>query len=101
MAVVRIPAEERVLTEVEAIRAHLAPVGIWYENWTAEGRCGAEASADEILAAYAPEIQELNARGGYVTADVIDVTPEVPGLQAMLDRLTRSTPMPKMKCASS
>ena len=89
MAILRIPDEDRVLTEVEVIRDHLAKSGIWYENWPVEGRCGPDASADEILASYAPEIQELNARGGYITADVIDVTPEVPGLQAMLDRFNK------------
>ena len=89
MAVVRIPEEDRALTELEAIRAHLAESGIWYENWPVEGRCGPDATAEEILASYAPEIQELNARGGYVTADVVDVTAEIPGLQAMLDRFNK------------
>lgn len=89
MAVVRIPEEDRTLTGLEAIRAYLAEYGIWYENWPVAGRCGPDASAEEILASYAPEIEELNARGGYVTADVIDVTPEVPGLQAMLDRFNK------------
>jgi len=42
--------------------------------------------AYEILAAYAPEIERLKAQGGYVTADVIDVTPQTPGLEAMLNR---------------
>ena len=89
MAVVRIPEEDRVLTEVDAIRSYLAESGIWYENWPVAGRCGPDASAAEILSSYAPEIEELNARGGYITADVIDVTPEVPGLQAMLDRFNK------------
>ena len=44
----------------------------------------ASASADEVLAAYAKEIDALKARGGYVTADVIDVKPETPNLEAML-----------------
>lgn len=89
MAVVRIPQEDRVLTDLESIRAHLAESGIWYENWPVEGRCGPDASATEILAAYDPEIQELNTRGGYITADVVDVTAEIPGLQAMLDRFNK------------
>jgi 1,2-dihydroxy-3-keto-5-methylthiopentene dioxygenase len=31
-------------------------------------------------------IDDLKARGGYVTADVIDVFPDTPGLDAMLNR---------------
>ena len=39
-----------------------------------------------MLAAYAGKIDELKARGGYVTADVIDVNADTPGLDAMLAR---------------
>ena len=48
-----------------------------------------DASAEEILAAYAPEIEKLKVRGGYVTADVIDVKPGTPGLEAMLAKFNR------------
>lgn len=89
MAVVRIPDQNRELSEAGAIREHLAQSGIWYENWPVEGRCGPDASAEEILASYDPEIQRLNAQGGYITADVINVTPEVPGLQEMLNRFNK------------
>jgi len=89
MAIVRIPEENCALTEVGEIRAYLAPAGIWYENWPVAGRLPEPATADEILVAYAPEINELKERGGYLTADVIDVTPDIPGLQAMLDRFSQ------------
>ena len=39
--------------------------------------------------AYTRQIEALKARGGYVTADVIDVTPEMPGLDAMLAKFSR------------
>ena len=42
-------------------------------------RCRPDAPADELLAAYKDKIDELNARGGYVTADVIDVFPRHAG----------------------
>ena len=71
------------------MRRFLAPFGIQYDCWPVAGRLGAEASSEEILRAYDPEIQELNARGGYITADVINVTPDVPNLQAMLDRFNK------------
>jgi 1,2-dihydroxy-3-keto-5-methylthiopentene dioxygenase len=48
-----------------------------------------DAPADEILSAYAEEIEQLKARGGYVTADVIDVSPVTPGLDEMLAKFNR------------
>jgi 1,2-dihydroxy-3-keto-5-methylthiopentene dioxygenase len=89
MALIRIPETREQLTQPEAIRAFLEPFGIWYEQWPVAGRLGAGATPDEVLAAYAPEIERLKQRGGYITADVIDVTAVVPGLQAMLDKFNR------------
>ena len=48
-----------------------------------------DASAETVLAAYAPEIDALKARGGYVTADVIDVKPDTPNLDVMLAKFNR------------
>lgn len=89
MAVIRIPAENRTLTEGSDINSHLASAGIWHERWPVEGRIESGAIAEEILTAYSPEVETLKERGGYVTADVIDVTPDLPGLQAMLDRFNK------------
>jgi 1,2-dihydroxy-3-keto-5-methylthiopentene dioxygenase len=63
---------------------YLAARGIEYERWSPEPQLAATSSPEAILAAYASKIDELKARGGYVTADVIDVKPDTPGLDAML-----------------
>lgn len=86
MAIVNIPDENRTLRDAEAITAYLAPLGITYEQWDTSRGVAADAPADAILAAYHAEIDTLKARGGYVTADVIDVHPQTPGLDAMLAR---------------
>ena len=83
MATVKIPAEKRTLTDQAEVTRYLAKLGIDYERWPGAQRVQT-ASADEVLAAYAPEIEQLKAHGGYVTADVIDVTADTPGLEAML-----------------
>jgi len=88
MAVVRIPEENRTLRDDQAVGAYLNGRGIEFERWTPDARVADGASADEILAAYAGKIDELKARGGYVTADVIDVKPETPGLEAMLAKFS-------------
>jgi 1,2-dihydroxy-3-keto-5-methylthiopentene dioxygenase len=49
----------------------------------------AGASAEQVLATYAPEVDEMKRRGGYVTADVIDVNANTPNLEAMLARFDK------------
>lgn len=85
MALVRIPAEGRTIENAGAIQQFLATFGIEYER--VEPPAGdATVSSDALLAQYAGKIDELKARGGYVTADVIDVKPDTPGLETMLAR---------------
>ena len=80
MAYIRIPSADRVIDDVESIRSFLLPHGIHYERWPVAGRIGRDASQEEILAAYAPEVEALKESGGYITADVVNVTPDVPNL---------------------
>jgi 1,2-dihydroxy-3-keto-5-methylthiopentene dioxygenase len=89
MAVVRIPSENRSLTERDAVAGFLDAYGIEYERWTPDVPLDADANADAVLAAYRTKVEELKARGGYVTADVIDVRPETPNLDAMLAKFSR------------
>jgi 1,2-dihydroxy-3-keto-5-methylthiopentene dioxygenase len=86
MATVHIPSEKRTLTQKTEICAYLGGLGITYEQWQPAHQIPEGASSEEVLAAYAPEIERLKAEGGYVTADVIDVMPTTPGLDAMLNR---------------
>src|SRR2546425_11146513 len=88
MATVRIPAEQRTLTDEDEVTQYLATLGIDYERWPLSQRAAANAPPDAGLAAYAPEIEQLKARGGYRTADVIGVTPATPNLETMLARFS-------------
>src|SRR2546430_194592 len=84
MAVLRIPDEERTVNDQDEIRMYLASIGIDYEKWETKAEVVDNASSEEILNAYGEAIKELKRRGGYVTADVIDVNPGTPGLETML-----------------
>ncbi len=84
MAVLRIPDEHRTLHEHGEIRDYLAGIGIEYERWERAAEVSPDASAEQVLSAYAGEIEQLKPRGGYVTADVIDVNSDTPGLDVML-----------------
>src|ERR1041384_4240932 len=89
MAVVTILNEDTTLTRTEEITSTLASHGIDYERWTPSHPIADNAPAEEILQAYSQEIEDLKTRGGYVTADVIDVSPATPGLDAMLAKFNR------------
>jgi 1,2-dihydroxy-3-keto-5-methylthiopentene dioxygenase len=89
MALVTILDENRTLKDSKAISAYLAGCGIDYEQWIPAQPVAVDASAEQILQAYSTKINDLKARGGYVTADVIDVGPDTPGLDEMLMKFNR------------
>src|SRR5688572_14258822 len=89
MAVVSIPDQNRTLRNPEAIADFLLDIGIDYQRWETSHPVAPNAPADEVLAAYAAEIDKLKISGGYVAADVIDVNPRTPGLDEMLAKFNR------------
>lgn len=89
MAVVTILNEDKKFTGVDEITSALATHGIDYERWTPEHPIADNAPSEEILNTYAREIEALKQRGGYVTADVIDVNSNTPGLDEMLAKFNR------------
>jgi len=88
MAVLRYPNENRTIEGEAEIGSALGGLGIDYERWSLD-RVPPDSSAEAVLAAYADEIDEMKRRGGYVTADVIDVNPQTPNLEAMLARFDK------------
>lgn len=86
MAILNVPDKNLVLRDGQAIADYLAKIDIDYERWETGSRVSPDAAPEEILAAYAGEIEQLKAKGGYVTADVIDIKPDTPNLDAMLQK---------------
>ncbi len=86
MAEVIIPDRNLVLNNTDEIKDHLASIGIDYERWENAKNISSDASAEEILEAYREEIEKLKAKGGYQTADVIDIKPDTPNLEPMLEK---------------
>ena len=89
MAIVTVPADARRISDPVEIKAFLKANGLRYEVWPLEDRVDPAAPAEAILAAYAPEIDQLKREGGFVTADVIDIYPETPNLDAMLAKFNK------------
>jgi 1,2-dihydroxy-3-keto-5-methylthiopentene dioxygenase len=88
VAVLRIPDENRSLREYAEVRDYLAGIGIDYERWESAISLPTDASPGQVLNAYGAQIEKLKQQGGYVTADVIDVTADTPGLEAMLAKFS-------------
>ena len=88
MALIRIPAEGRTIDDERAIAAFLSTQGIDFERVPERAGAPPDAPSDVILSAYTDKINALKAAGGYVTADVIDVKPDTPNLDAMLKRFS-------------
>jgi 1,2-dihydroxy-3-keto-5-methylthiopentene dioxygenase len=89
MAIVKIPATNTTHHDAEDVTAFLAAHGIEYQKWMPEHPVAPDAPPEALLAAYSREIDALKARGGYVTADVIDVKPDTPNLDMMLAKFSR------------
>src|SRR5215216_6300162 len=81
--------EGETLRTAHEISSGLARYGIEYERWEPAHQIGDDAPAEDILNAYAKEIEELKTRGGYVIADLMDVNPTTPGLDGMLAKFSR------------
>ena len=84
MATVRIPDQKRTLTKFDDVRDFLAGAEIEYERWQTRDSLPSDAAAEQILDAYSGDIRRLREKGGYTTADVIDIQSTTPGLDAML-----------------
>src|SRR5215468_3748829 len=83
MAILYLRDEQRTVTDPAEITARLAEIHVQYERWTTQSSDG------DVLAAYAPQIDELKKQGGYLTADVIDLQPTTPNLDTMLAKFSR------------
>src|SRR5215475_11271690 len=88
MTFIDIPDEKVTLNNEVQVRDYLAQIHIDYERWDLR-KVPIDASPEQLLTAYAPEISTLKEKGGYTTADVIDVQAETPGLEAMLAKFNR------------
>jgi 1,2-dihydroxy-3-keto-5-methylthiopentene dioxygenase len=89
MALIRIPERQQTIAAIDEVTAFLAQHGITYERWESAPRVSPDATAEALLDAYADRVDALKARGGYTTADVIQVTPETPNLDTMLAKFNR------------
>jgi len=89
MVVVNVPDKGIRIEDAEEARNYLAGIGIDYEVWNVDKIPPPGAPAEKILEAFNSEITGLSLKGGYTTADVIDINERTPGLDAMLAKFNK------------
>jgi 1,2-dihydroxy-3-keto-5-methylthiopentene dioxygenase len=89
MAIITMPDNNQTLWNSSEVAVYLATIGIDYERWEPARPVQSNATPEEILSVYTDDIEKLKRRGGYVTADVIDVNAETPNLESMLAKFNR------------
>ncbi len=85
MAILNIPDTHTQLTNPQEIRSYLNARGVFFDQWQAQVVFEDAATQEEILAAYAHELQPYMQANGYQTADVISInklTPNYPEIRA-------------------
>ncbi|ARB45820.1 1,2-dihydroxy-3-keto-5-methylthiopentene dioxygenase [Alloalcanivorax xenomutans] len=69
-----------------AMAVELAKVGIRYEQWEATKPLTASPSQEEVLEAYAEDIDRLKREEGYQTVDVVSMQPDHPDKAAFREK---------------
>jgi 1,2-dihydroxy-3-keto-5-methylthiopentene dioxygenase len=73
MAILSIPEQQAEWHDPQEIKSFLNNRGIFFDQWTCNVLFDDTASQDEILAAYAKDLDPFMKQGGYLTADVISI----------------------------
>ena len=74
---------ETVTSDGAEIARLLNKVGVRFERWTATTPLAPGAGQEEVLAAYAKEVERLKKENGYVTADVVRLARGTPNTEPM------------------
>lgn len=70
--------EGEAISDHEKIAALLDGLGVRFERWEADRPLAVEAGQDEVLAAYADDVQRLNEEYGFQSVDVVSLRPDNP-----------------------
>ena len=89
MAIVRVPQLGRTFIMPAEIEMFLMGIGIDYQRWTLARPLSIDSPADECLKAYGPELEAYKTKNKFSAYDVVDLTPETPGLDEMLSRFKK------------
>lgn len=78
MAILTVPDSSIQLFAPSEIKAFLDRVGVYFDQWSCEVVFDDQATQEEILSAYAKDLEPFMAQGGYKSADVISIHSQTP-----------------------
>lgn len=70
-------------SDLTIIQQHLQAAGVQFSQWQATEPVTADSSLEQILEAYSNDIERLKAAHGYITVDVISLSPSHPDKQQL------------------
>lgn len=83
MAILSVPNSGLELRDPAAIRSFLNNLGVYFDQWHCAIEFSDDATQEEILAAYANDLDPFMQQGGYHTADVISIHAGTPNYDAI------------------
>ncbi len=89
MAKLFIAKTNETITDFNQIKSVLNSHNILIEQWQANTKLADDADQETILAAYSHELKPFMEKFGFETADVINVNPSTPNLQAIREKFMK------------
>lgn len=89
MAIVKVPHLGRTFIMPAQIEMFLAGIGVEYHRWNSIAPVSVSASPAQIVNAYAAELDRYKNGHGFAAYDVVELTPETPGIDEMLTRFAK------------
>ena len=89
MAIVNVPHLGRTFIMPAQIEIFLAGVGVEYHRWLSSEPLSSHASPAQLLDAYRDQLEDYKTVHSFAAYDVIDLTPETPGIDDMLGQCSK------------
>lgn len=89
MAKLYIANEDKTITDFNEIKSILGSHKIMIDKWSANTKLSDDADQETILKAYEHELKPYMEKNGYETADVINVNPQTPNLEAIREKFMK------------
>lgn len=83
MAILSIPDQNITITDPNEIRSFFNARNLFFDQWHCDVIFDDSATQEEVLAAYAKDLNPFMEKGGYQTADVINMRPGMEGYDAI------------------
>ena len=83
----RLEFQDHIVTDDQEIQTHMQQCGIPYERWGVRTQAGAR--DEDILDLFQDEVNHLKAKRGYVTADLVALSPATPNLEDLLAKFDK------------